>query len=41
VARIGEGDVFTVFWMGGPEARDHCEDLRVGGSITFRRTLGR
>jgi hypothetical protein len=23
VARIGRGDVFTGFWLGGPKARDH------------------
>jgi hypothetical protein len=39
VARMGE--VFTVFWFGGPKARDHWENLGVGGRITLRWTLGR
>jgi hypothetical protein len=29
VARMGE--VFAEFWLGGPKARDHWEDLGVGG----------
>jgi hypothetical protein len=41
VARMGEGEVFTGFWLGGPKARDHWEDLGVGGRITLRWTLGR
>jgi len=28
--------VFTGFWLGGPKARDHWEDLGVGGRITLR-----
>jgi hypothetical protein len=24
VARMGRGEVFTGFWLGGPKARDHC-----------------
>jgi hypothetical protein len=40
VARRGR-EVFTGFWLGGPKARDHWEDLGVGGRITLRRTLGR
>jgi hypothetical protein len=39
VARMGE--VFTGFELGGPKARDHWEDLGVGGRITLRWTLGR
>jgi hypothetical protein len=39
VARMGE--VFTGFWLEGPKARDHWEDLGVGGRITLRWTLGR
>jgi hypothetical protein len=35
------GEVFTVFWLGGPKVRDHWEDLDVGGRITLRRTLRR
>jgi hypothetical protein len=41
VARMGRGEVFTRFWLGGPKARDHWEDLGIGGSITLRWTLGR
>jgi hypothetical protein len=42
VARIGGGgEVFTGFWLGGPKARDHWEDLGVGGSIILRWTLRR
>jgi hypothetical protein len=39
VSRMGE--VFTGFWLGGPKARDHWEDLGVGGRITLRWTLGK
>jgi hypothetical protein len=41
VARRGRGQVFTGFWLGGPKARDHWEDLDVGGRITLKLTLGR
>jgi hypothetical protein len=41
VARIGEGRVFTGFWLGGPTVRDPWVDLGVGGRITLRWTLGR
>jgi hypothetical protein len=41
VARMGEGKVFTGFWLGDPKERNHCEDLGVGGRITLRCTLGR
>jgi hypothetical protein len=40
VARMGREEVFTVFWLGGPKARDHWEDLGLGGRITLRWTLG-
>jgi hypothetical protein len=41
VARMGEGrDVYRVL-VGRPEAKDHREDLGVGGRITLRWTLGR
>jgi hypothetical protein len=40
VARMGRKKVFTVFWLGDPKARDHWEDLGVGGTITLRWTLG-
>jgi hypothetical protein len=39
VARMGE--VFTEFWLGEPEVRDHWEDLGVGGRITLRWILVR
>jgi hypothetical protein len=32
----GRGEVLTGFWLGGPKARDHWEDLGVGGRITLR-----
>jgi hypothetical protein len=35
----GRGDVFTRFWLGGPKARDHWEDLSVGGRTTLKWTL--
>jgi hypothetical protein len=35
------GEVFTGFWLGGPNLRDHWEDLGVGGRITLSWTLGR
>jgi hypothetical protein len=41
VARMGRGEVFTGFWLGGPKRRDHWEDLGVSGRITLRSTLGR
>jgi hypothetical protein len=40
VARMGEGRGFTGFWLGSPKARDHWEDLGVGGRIILRWTLG-
>jgi hypothetical protein len=41
VARMGKGEVFTCFWLGGPNVRGLWEDLGVGGRITLRWTLGR
>jgi hypothetical protein len=41
VACMGRADMHTRFWLGGPKARDHWEDIGVGGSITLRWTLGR
>jgi hypothetical protein len=38
---MGEGEVFTGFWLGGPNVRDHWEDEGIGGRITLRWTLGR
>jgi len=34
VARMGRGEVFIGFWLGGPKGRDYWEDLDVGGIIT-------
>jgi hypothetical protein len=36
VARIGRGEVFAGFWLGGSKVRDHWKDLGVGGRITLR-----
>jgi len=36
----GRGEVLTGFWLGGPKARCHWEDLGVGGRIILRWTLG-
>jgi hypothetical protein len=41
VARMGEGEVFTGLWLGGPKARDHWEGLGIGGRIPLRWTLGK
>jgi hypothetical protein len=41
VARMGRGKVLIGFWLGRPKARNHWEDLGVGGRITLRWTLGR
>jgi hypothetical protein len=43
VARMeeGRGEVLTGFWLGGPKAGDHWEDLDVCGRTTLRWTLGR
>jgi hypothetical protein len=41
VARMGSGEVLTGFWFGGPKARDHWDDLDIGGRITLRWSLGR
>jgi hypothetical protein len=38
VAHMGE--MFTGFWLGGPKARDHWEDLGVGGRITLKGLMG-
>jgi hypothetical protein len=37
----GRVEVFRGFRLGGPKARDHWEDLDVGGSITLSWTLGK
>jgi hypothetical protein len=37
----GRGEVLTRFWLGGPKAKDHWEDLGIDGRITLRWTLGR
>jgi hypothetical protein len=36
VARKMRGEMFTGFWLGGPEGRDHWEDLGVSGRITLK-----
>jgi hypothetical protein len=36
VARMGWGEVFRGFWLGGPKVRDHWENIGVGGRITLR-----
>jgi hypothetical protein len=41
VARTGKGEVFTEFWLGGPKARDHWEEVGAGVRRTLRWTLGR
>jgi hypothetical protein len=39
---MGEGRaVYMGFWLGSPKARNHWEDLGVGGRITLRWILGR
>jgi hypothetical protein len=38
---MGEGRVVYRVLIGRPKARDHWEDLGVGGRITLRWTLGR
>jgi hypothetical protein len=35
------GEVFTGFWLGGPDGRDQWEDLDEGWRITLRWSLGR
>jgi hypothetical protein len=32
----GRGEVLSGFWLGGPKAKDHWEDLGIGGMITIR-----
>jgi hypothetical protein len=39
VARMGRGGLFREFWLGGPKARDHWEDLDVGGRIALSWAL--
>jgi hypothetical protein len=41
VERMGRGEVFTGFRLGGPKLRDQWEDLGIGGRITLKWTLGR
>jgi hypothetical protein len=31
----GRGEMFTAFWLGGLEGRDHWEDVGIGGRITL------
>jgi hypothetical protein len=37
----GRGEVFTGFWLGGQNVRDHWEDLGVDERMILRWTLGR
>jgi hypothetical protein len=37
----GRGEMFTGFWLGGPEGRGHWEDIGIGESIILSWTLGR
>jgi hypothetical protein len=30
------GEVFVVFWLGGPKLEDHWEDLGIGGKMILR-----
>jgi hypothetical protein len=41
VARMGRGEVFTGFRLGGRKGRDKWADVGVGGKITLRWILGR
>jgi hypothetical protein len=41
VARKRERRGVYRVWLGGPNVREHWEDLGVGGRITLRRILGR
>jgi hypothetical protein len=41
VARMGRGEVFTGYRVGGPKRRDQWEDVGIGKRITLRWTLGR
>jgi hypothetical protein len=41
VSRMGRGEVFTGFWLGGWKAGDHWGDLGVVWRITLTWTLGR
>jgi hypothetical protein len=34
------GEVFSGFWLGGPRARDHWEDLGVGWEDNIKMDLG-
>jgi hypothetical protein len=38
---LGRGEIFRGFRFGGPNGRDHWEDIGVGGRITLRWILGR
>jgi hypothetical protein len=39
VARMGEGEMFTGFWLGGLKGREHWEGVGIGGRITLRLIL--
>jgi hypothetical protein len=36
---MGMGELCTEFWLEDPKARDHWEELGVGGRIILRWTL--
>jgi hypothetical protein len=38
---MGRGEMLIGFWLGGPKAREHWEDLGVGGKITLKLALRR
>jgi hypothetical protein len=38
---MGEGEMFTGFWLGCPKARDHWEDLGEGVVIILKWNFGR
>jgi hypothetical protein len=41
VACMGRGEVFTGFWLGGPNGRDHWEDVGIVRGITLSWSLVR
>jgi len=36
VARVGEREVFTRYWLGCPKGTDHWEDTGIGEKMTLR-----
>jgi hypothetical protein len=37
---LGRGEVLTGFWLGGPKARNHWEDLGIRERITLKWEIG-